>query len=274
MKINIKMSFLIGFLFCFQQSHTEKHVIGSWSAGFFSAFFGVLNHLYWCEKTGKTPVVYWGKESFYWQNGGYNGSFNAWDYFFEPVSYERASPDESRDTSYSVGERIFPTVPTSLEKRLLAHRLINSYIKIVPSINHKVESFFTQNMAKKRTIGIHLRGTDKYKEVKVVDPILIFEKANREAILLGDCQFFVATDEYRLLELAQKTLNRPVIYHPCERSKNSQPLWAFEHKAIWGEDILIEALLLSHCDIFLHTISNISVAVLCFNPLLKNILFT
>jgi hypothetical protein len=36
---------------------------------------------------------------------------------------------------------------------------------------------------------------------------------------------------------------------------------------------LIEVLLLSKCDLFLHTCSNVSSAVLLFNPELKHLLF-
>jgi hypothetical protein len=156
---------------------------------------------------------------------------------------------------------------------MFANSLIHKYIKINDKVGYKLESFFVKNMEDKKTIGIHLRGTDKYIETRVVDPKLIFERANKEAEILGDCQFLVATDEFRLLVLAEKTLKRPVIYYPCERSASTKPLHIHTHKAILGEDVLIESLLLSRCDIFLHTYSNVSRAVLYFNPYLKNILF-
>jgi hypothetical protein len=265
--------------FFFQHSFAEKHVIGSHNAGFFSDFLGILNHLYWCEKTVKTPVVYWGKENYYWQANGYNGSLNAWEYYFEPVSDETASVDEPRDKRYSVDGWTFYYHQIDLEKRLLANRLINNYIKINPAVVKKVSSFFTKNMFNKKTIGIHLRGTDKDREVKSIDPLVLLERANKEAELLGNCQFLVATDEYRLLAIAEKTLRRPIIYYPCLRSENNIPLHVpmvspIKNKAVLGEDVLIEALLLAQCDLFLHTYSNVSAAVLYFNATLKNILFT
>jgi hypothetical protein len=195
---------LLCLLFCSGQSFAQKHVIGSHNAGFFSAFFGVLHHLYWCEKTGNIPVVYWGKESFYWQKEGYNGSFNAWEYFFEPVSSETASAHEPRDMRYWIDEFIFCFDLMDNKKIVLANRLINKYVRIKAPISAKLESFFDKKMAGKKTIGIHLRGTDKYTEVKVVDTMLILKRANKEAQLLGECQFFIATDEYRLLALAKK----------------------------------------------------------------------
>ena len=170
-KKNIKNIVLTGLLLSIQQGFAEKHIIGSWPSGFFPAFFGVLNQLYWCEHAGKTPVVYWGKESFYWQKSGYNGSFNAWEYYFEPVSDESASEGEPRDKNFSIDRPIF-SYSIDLETRLLANRFINSYVEVVPSIKDKIELFFRKKMAGEKTIGIHLRGTDKHLEVKIVDPWL------------------------------------------------------------------------------------------------------
>jgi hypothetical protein len=268
-------------LLWFQQSFSEKHIIGSWPHGFFSAFFGVLNHLYWCERTGNTPVVYWGRESHYWHKDGYNGSLNAWEYFFEPVSLQTATESEPRDTYFLVDTSIcvWPAIPIASETReriLLANRLINTYIKINSIVDNKVTSFFNNNMLGKKTIGIHLRGSEKTSEVRGVDPLIILARANQEAELLGDCQFLVATDEYQLLRLAEKTLHRKVIHYPCRRANDSVPLYrlrSIENKALLGEDVLIEMLLLTQCDLFLHTYSNVSSAVLYFNPSLKDILF-
>jgi hypothetical protein len=281
MNTYVKNSIFFGLLLCCQQSFPEKHVIGCWHAGFFSNFFGVLNHLYWCEQTGNAPVVYWGRESFYWHKDGYNGSLNAWEYFFEPVSSQTASESEPRDARFLVDPSIYVFPPTTItsetrERTLLANRLINTYIKINSIVDNKVTSFFSNNMLGKKTIGIHLRGENKTLEVRGVDPLIILAKANKEAELLGDCQFLVATDEYRLLALAEKTLKRKVIYYPCQRANDSISLFflsSVKNKAVLGEDVLIEMLLLTQCDLFLHTYSNVSSAVLYFNPFLKDILF-
>jgi hypothetical protein len=279
MKKNIYISILLVSL-CFSGNiFAKKHAVGGWDGGFFSAFLGVLNHLYWCEKTGNTPAIYWGKESLYWQEGSYNGTMNAWEYYFEPVSSLPITENEPRDMRYSVNnDNTFMGFMINPEKRFLAHSLIQKYIRVKSTINHKIESFYTDSMKNIKTIGIHLRGTDKSNWIKAVNPLILLERANVEANLLGECQFLVTTDEYELLELATRVLKRPVIYYPCERSKNHIPLHIpscspVKNRALLGEDMLIEALLLARCDLFLHTDSNVSAAVLYFNPFLKNISF-
>ena len=88
-------------------------------------------------------------------------------------------------------------------------------------------------------------------------------------------QFFVATDEQKLLEEAQELLSGPVIYCDSYRSLNGEPLHRPKKKqdyskAKLGEEVLIETLLLSKCNGFVHTRSNVSTAVLFFNPELEN----
>lgn len=259
----------------------KKHIIGSRpTAGLFSNFCGVLNHLDWCEKKGMTPVVYWDQDSLYWQHDGYNGSFNVWEYYFEPVSSQTAAAHEPRDHSYAViADDMAPFGHTLISRETVccANALINKYITANAIVKKKVESFFAQHMVGKKTIGIHLRGTDKKSEIPFVDPLVILARANKEAEQLGDCQFLVATDEYRLLELAKEKLNRPVLYYSCQRSCDTLPLHTVhssQGKAVLGEEVLIEVLLLARCNLFLHTYSNVSAAVLYFNATLKNILFT
>ena len=135
----------------------------------------------------------------------------------------------------------------------------------------KLDDFYNENILKKRTIGIHLRGTDKQIEVKPNNPLLLIKDANKNK----NCQFFIQTDEYSLLELAKKNLNGKIIHYTYQLSQNCKTIHYTQHlnKAILGEEILIEAILLSKCDKFIHTLSNVSTAVVYFNPNIKHIVF-
>jgi hypothetical protein len=130
-------------------------------------------------------------------------------------------------------------------------------------------------MEGKINIGIHLRGSDKKFEAFPVDVNLIFKKANDLAeSSVNHYQFFVATDEERLLNLAKQKLKGKVIYYDSHRSKNGFAIhYTKQNGAVLGEEILIEAQLLSKCDFFLHTRSNVATAVMFFNPYIKNIFF-
>lgn len=253
---------------------SNKHVIGSWGAGFGSCFHAVLNHLDYCEKANKTPVVHWGKESFYYDTGGFNGSYNVWEYYFQPIS----------DLYYKKGDRIdytydpnglftfhYPNIIQS--KRDRAATLIKKYINLNELVLSKINSFYQKNMAGKKTIGIHIRGTDKFLEEKIVKP----EEMVKEALKYTDqeTQFLIASDEKKLFDQIIGLLpNRKVIYYDCYRSENGKPLHIRSKPSPGklGEDILIEISLLAQCDLLVHTASNVSSVALYFNHNLPNVL--
>ncbi len=247
--------------------------------GFFASFFSTIHNVQACTDNNLIPVVLWDSQCLYYQPEGYNNSLNAWEYYFEPVShlnYQSGDPvsrvhllPAKNNSIYHV----FNVADYSTQggpARKAMNDLITKHVKLKPQINDKVNEFYTKKMEGKKTIGIHLRGTDKHKEVRPTPPMEILTKANE----YKDYQYFVATDEQALLELAKKVLNGPVIYYDSLRSADNKPIhFGSINKAKAGEDVLIEALLLAKCDQFIHTHSNVSIAVLCFNPNLKSIFF-
>lgn len=268
-----------------QTIHGEKFVIGSWSAGFFSDFFVTLNNLMYADRTNKAPVVYWDHHSFFYDPGSYNGLKNAWEYYFEPVSSQSWSEQDNiyRNSIAPDGTNLsfLNPVYSNIQNRQYINAYIQKYIKIKPTLQKKIDAFSTFYFKNTKVIGMHLRGTDKWHEIKPVDPLTILEKANSIAKQLAknneSYEFFVATDEQNLLKLAIQKLNKRPLYYPSKRSSNNQPLYfgtsKINHTGILGEEILIEVILLSRCNYFLHTNSNVSLAVCCFNPSIKNYSF-
>ncbi len=272
----------------------QKFVIGCHGrhAGLFALFFGALNNLAWCETHDKLPVIYWDKTCLYYVPEGFNGSTNVWEYYFEQPSLAKYNPFDVVHDEYLAPNGSGITLrydncknyTGSKEMRAQVHAIIKKYIKIKPSIMQKVESFYRDNMEGKITLGIHIRGTDKKTEVTPVNHDIIFAKANELASKIPNVQFLVATDEAAILAKAERSLQGRVIYYNATRSKNGKPLHEREKRwklvdhgvpiAQLGEDVLIEVQLLSRCSFFLHTCSNVSSAVLFFNPELDNILFT
>lgn len=250
--------------------------------GFFGCFFAVLNCLEWCEKNKILPVVHWGEQCLYYDKRGHNGIIaNAWEYYFEPVSTGK----HKKGDRLWLGFRSPEGGGISLLKDKAKHcstqacrkkfnTLIKKYIKIKQPVMDKIESFYLQHMAGKKTIGLHLRGTDKTKEMKPVEPLALIQAANDYAAKHPGCQFLVATDEQNLLEQAQIELKGPVIFYEAHRSSNGQPIHfaQSDNKALLGEEVLIETLLLARCEALVHTVSNVSIAALYFNPTLVSIL--
>jgi hypothetical protein len=269
-------------LCCCFSLHGEKFVIGSAEKeGFFSSFLAVLNNLAWADKVGNTPVVQWNEISYYYQPEGYNGSYNPWEYYFAPVSEETYRPGDKlhqwccAPDSSTIWSSFFSDLDQfNAETRFEGKALIDKYIRIHPSILEKVDQFYQQKIAKKFTIGIHLRGTDRYtKQAKTAMVRDTIDAALRIAKETGKkCQFFIATDEESLLDYAKTNLKGKVLFCDSIRSKDGQPIHSASGRsaAQLGEEILIEALLLSKCDHFVYSLSCVPLAVLLFNPSLPH----
>ena len=113
-------------------ANPRKSVIGSDGTGFFVNYCRVLNHIQHCRLNNQIPVVYWNESSSYYDENGYNGSLNAWEYYFEPVSGEKYEiTDLIRRDSYADSDgfstvgiitnmwTISVYVPVKIEKTLL-----------------------------------------------------------------------------------------------------------------------------------------------------------
>lgn len=280
-----KKHFFIVCFYCFSMSHIvaspQKHVIGVRPFGLFANFWTALNNLVWCVKEDKIPVIYWGDSCLYYTPEGYNGHFNVWEYYFEPVSsltYEENDPLYnlwSAPNGYHIPYRFTRQTQPSKAMRLdIYEKVIKPFIKLNPIVQKKVNDFIENKLDGKHTIGIHLRGTDKCKEIKQVPPELILQEAQQQAG--PDTQFFVATDEQALLELAKRTLTGTVVHYDSYRSPDGKSL---HHEGtfpmhIIGEQVVIEVMLLAQCDILVHTCSYVSTAVLFLNPHIENILMS
>jgi hypothetical protein len=149
--------------------------------------------------------------------------------------------------------------------------IIKKFINVKPSIAKTIEDFYENNIKGKKTIAVHLRGRHIWGEVPFITVHDILKEANTCAG--NDVQFFVATDQLPLIEQAKRELKGNVIYYECDRfAQTTSPIAGGKKlDPKLGEDILIEALLMARCDFFVHTISNVSTAVLYFNPTLKHL---
>jgi hypothetical protein len=266
---------LCPFAFCWS---SNKHVIGAVpGAGFFANVLSVLGHINWSLRHNKSPVVYWDHRCEYYTPEGYNGSYNAWEYYFEPLTPVQYEDGDYIHASYvnPDGQCLCGNVKLSKDFCTTIHAyLLKPFIRLNHYMQQKVDDFFDAHMRGHHTIGIHVRGTDKYKEVKPVAPELLLQTA--QALATPETQFFIATDEEALLELAQKTLQGKVLWYDSHRSRTKEPvhLQSYPNKASLGEEVLIEVMLFTRCDQFVHTCSNISAAVLFFNPNIQNVCLT
>lgn len=247
----------------------EKYVIGPWPGGMGVCLTAVLNHLNLCELTNRTPVIYWLKDSLYYNHNGFNGSHNVWEYYFEPVSEMTYQRKDHLHHFYAEQYWKFSYYKITEQNRKDAHILINKYIKIKPIVRNKIDNFYEQYIRGKKTVGIHIRGTDKFIEDGRVEAAVMVTEALKYAD--EETQFLLSTDEQKLLDnmiSLLSSLNRKFIYYDCYRSQDGSALHVRKvkpSKAQFGEDVIVEMVLLSKCDALVHTYSNVSSIPLYFN---------
>lgn len=277
-------------------------VINSRSYGLFSNFLHTLQHLYLSEVRKRIPIVDW-RICWYRQEEPYFGvESNVWEYYFEPVSsYSMEDIDQEKDYvkyvhKYIKGRRIheepdgcwdyqhYPPgnclYTPSYEARLFVNSLIKKYVKIKPRIVEKIDNFYKSNMEGSKIVGIHIRGCrDIVNEArphclnKYVKPIRKYISNN------PDAKIFVATDYEPYLQYFVNIFKDKVIYCNSLRSScgysaicNFKTSRSSKNRggAVPGEEVIIEVGILSKCDLFLHSASQVSSAVLYFNPELHN----
>lgn len=279
MQLKQRILFFIIIIFLVQQQNgLDRHVIGARPVGLMSNFIAVLNHLYYCQKNNKVPIIYWDSKCPYYNEAGWHGKKNVWEYYFEPVSPFVYVSEEKINCSYLPpdGEGLPAWCQFVERSREWGNWLIRKYIRPRKYILEKVEQFVKENFDTKYIISLHLRGTDKKTEIAPTEPNILFSCANAHAekIKNAEVTFFIATDEDALFDLAKQKLHGPVIGYDSQRSSDGGSIHhathANIHKAQAGEEMLIEVLLLARTNFFIHTCSNVSTAVLFFNPNLEH----
>jgi hypothetical protein len=165
--------------------------------------------------------------------------------------------------TYPVGQHLY----NKNFRKYVKQGILDPYVRIKKPIQNTINNFYAQNMHGKRTIGLHLRGKFIGNESPYVETTIFLNYVNQH-FADGRTQFFVSTDQKHLLEEARRVLNGKVIAYESQRFDTTTSPIAGQEKLhpILGENVLIEAVLLSLCDHIVHGLSNVSTAALYFNP--------
>lgn len=196
---------------------------------------------------------------------------NWWNYYFEPLCLGNV---ERADETPLSKEHYFQAFKKRRElTRVQAAELVKKYIHVKELIHAKVQLFATRYFKGLFTIGIHYRGTDKQLEAPRVCYKQVFDLIEEHLPSDREWQLFVATDESCFLEAIQNQFPGRVIFCDAERSKGDIGVHFLKGGGYKkGEEALIDALLLSKCDILIRTSSNLSLWSTYFNPHLQTVL--
>ena len=272
-------------------------------AGFFALLVYAMNQLIWADSNGHTPVVDFGQ---YCRDGRLNRYFdagrgaNVWEYFFAPVSPATAQLSDHQLTVkqlfglHHLSPDSVQTYPHGLYRylkvpkwrydeqwhrlmRYRASRMLRRYVHLRASPVRAVRAFYRDHVltlgADRPVLGLHLRGTDKLKNIggRIVRPreyhplIEHYLKRRPNAILL------VATDSPSFLAEMRRVYGARIVVYDALRSERN----AFADKRLSdnykkGEDALVDALALSCANYLIKPASALSEFSVYWNVALHN----
>jgi hypothetical protein len=257
----------------FKISSDKECIIVSREHGFFSNMYSVVGAIDWCEKNNKIPTIQFDSGIYYEKECGDNW----WENYFE------LEPHLKRANQPTVNREEYSAFASEMAMSLISDRyrtaqLIQKYITIKPNVAKIIENFWIRHTAP-FTIGLHVRGTDKFNEVPPVDikEVIDIIKRITKARDNSNWKLFIATDEQRLFEIIADNFCDNVIYQHTVRSACEQAVHTEESRNEfskkvnnYGYKIGLEALthmiLLSGCDVLVGCQSNLSYFAAAWNP--------
>lgn len=218
---------------------------------------------------------------------GKPGDGNIWEHFFEPIPTPSNPAWPEVETSFSADLLISGLQSHYAYKggggwRKKYHSAFRKYIRVRPRILAKVDEFHAANMAGRYVIGIHVRNQGHKIEYITGEAPGFGTYAARVRKEIAHCNrewvIFLATDVEEVIGQFKEAFDGRVVLQPgvmrlCGRQtgENGQQL---HHQnpnrdLKLGEDVLIDCLLLSKCDVLIHTISNVATTAGYINPRMK-----
>lgn len=233
-------------------------------AGLFSNFIYVLNHLKIANSCGYEAVV--DMENFqtiYNEKNKIKNTKNAWNYFFD---------NKKKINLKKIFKENNFIITTNKFSKEFSHRidndefryLFNKYFKIKNEFISYSNNFYKKNL-KGKILAIHLRGTSYKTSANHPFPTTIEQSVNLISKIFRKYNYdkiFLCTEDLAYFEAIIKIFKEKVIF-----LKNTYKAYeddAFNvyprsfHRYKLGRDILIEALLISKCDGFIFTTTNVS----------------
>ena len=240
-------------------------------AGFFSNVSFVVCNISFALKKKYVPVV--DMENFLtWYNEklSIKKKLNAWLYYFKPVSnYKLNEVYKSKNVLFSSNE--YPLgYPMSISKDKNLCNIFSRYIKVNKDILEIYRNYYNLNIKKYKVLGVHFRGCDLKSYRGHPFPATKTQMLNKCNYLISKFGFekiFICTEEKDYLNFFIKNYRKKLIFFDSYRSLENSYLYypRHNHRYYLGRDILVEAMILSSCDGFLFTNSNVSEAAKLFN---------
>lgn len=269
----------------------------SGDGGFFSNFNMVMSHLVESLHHGgvRSVRVDWDVaqllENSHFAAGhnfpyGCAGDGNAWEHFFkQPCA---AAPSLPASTTHSFADMGITHLnahylyQSGNRWRRKYHAAYRRHIRVQAHIGQKVVAIHSERMSGRYCIGVHARNL-AHRVEQFSGEEITFEtyREKIDAALAGtrgDAAIFLATDVEEIAEQFRAVYGDKVFTQPGVTRLEGAQTGEFNHQLHHrnphpglklGEDVLIDCLLLSRCDMFIHGVSNLATAAGYINPALR-----
>ncbi|TDH28563.1 hypothetical protein EXU57_00345 [Segetibacter sp. 3557_3] len=259
--------FTPGYFHSFGTNNSDKMFYVIWLAnggsGFFSNFANVLCHLYIAESLNMIPVIDFRQfKTIYNVADEVNGTSNAWEYYFKPVS--NFTPEEvytSKNVFFCSGHYP-PQFSYNLSELTQLFPLYNSLVQFSPALTERINRY--KDKFRGRVLGIHFRGQEM--KIAAAHPLPPTEKQmlayTAEIISKNHIdKLFLVTEHEPYLDLFKKHYGDKLIYTDSFRTRgenayNQDP--RKHHRYLLGLEVLTDTLLLADCTGLLCGNSNVS----------------
>lgn len=246
--------------------------------GLFAKFLRVIKLLSDIDGTEDKVLVNWDCRTHYYYDEGYGK--NVWDYYFKPIFNDVLVVEKEYVYPGYYGYNDICVRPTA--ERI--QYIVNKYIQLKDSIIVKIEDFYNKAMKGKRILGINKRGNAMYSNISTEfrkwkghfrdNPIDITDYFKSvDFYLKAYDALFLITDEYSALEEFKKNYGNKLIHYDGVLLSNSgEEIYLDQgrgHPFKIGEDVVIEAALLSKVDKIIATKSNVVIGAFGLSKTLK-----
>lgn len=260
--------------------------IDTYKAGFCAILRNLLSAMFVADSFHWIPYVNI-NNSIYSVPDGFNGKMNMFEYFFKnPI--EAKLNEIKRDFNYFEYElphrELLDNTYLSDRKLVAGYEVTDEYLNQLAILCKKYFCFNDETKIKleddvcsmlkgKRTIGIHVRGTD-FKNCEKGHPTYVqwdqYISVVREILKQPYDQIFLATDEEKVVEVFEKEFPGKIVYYvDVFRSSNGEAVHMQKNtrennEYYLGWEILRDMYTLSCCDALVAGISQVSIMARVF----------
>lgn len=257
-------------------------------SGFFATFNHILEHLWCADFWGLKPIISIGEGWPYYEIGGVDNVYNAWEYYFQ--QYEGRKTEEIENSSFIVdyfcGEmgEVFPKLKHEAygfteEYLTEMGRIMRKYIRLNETTYKYITSEINSTLKNKKTLGVQIRmGGMLYAPSNhpVVPTLDEYVKEIKQGFFKGSFeQIYLATDDVRAVKRMQDEFGDRVVYYKDVirvegmLSTYDVPSQRKNHKYLCGLEVLRDMYTLTFCDGLVAGLSQVSIASQIAKKVLK-----